>query len=198
VKPDHDRFPEVAMSNRVPSLRRTRRRLVGPLLALVVVAGIGLYLFQPWRVFTSTTVDEALPTTTAAAAAPPSAGTAASSAAQPGPVDVAAGSFVSGEHTTTGTARLERLADGSAVLRLENLSTSDGPDVRIYLSTRPAAESRADTLGDGALELDKLKGNLGNQNYTIPAGTDLTRFHSAVIWCKRFSVTFGAAELTAS
>jgi hypothetical protein len=41
-----------------------------------------------------------------------------------------------------------------------------------------------------------LKGNLGNQNYTVPAGTDLSEFRSAVLWCKRFSVSFGAADLT--
>lgn len=51
-------------------------------------------------------------------------------------------------------------------------------------------------LGDGAVELGKLKGNLGNQNYTVPAGTDLSQFRSAVLWCQRFSVAFGAADLS--
>ena len=90
-----------------------------------------------------------------------------------------------------------RLADGGVVLRLEDLRTSEGPDVRVYLSTRPAAESRLDSLGEGALELDGLKGNIGNQNYTVPAGTDLSEYRSAVIWCKRFAVGFGAADLAA-
>ncbi|MQS17167.1 DM13 domain-containing protein [Streptomyces kaniharaensis] len=79
-----------------------------------------------------------------------------------------------------------------------NLRTSEGPDVRVYLSASSAAESRADTLGDGPVELDRLKGNRGNQNYTVPAGTDLSRIRSVVIWCKRFSVTFGAADLAAA
>ncbi|GAA0671941.1 hypothetical protein GCM10010193_25330 [Kitasatospora atroaurantiaca] len=112
------------------------------------------------------------------------------------PVELARGSFVSGEHDTSGTARVVRLSDGGIVLRLEDLRTSEGPDVRVYLSKRPAAESKADTLGDGAVELDHLKGNRGNQNYTIPVGTDLSQFHSAVIWCSRFSVGFGSADLT--
>jgi hypothetical protein len=80
------------------------------------------------------------------------------------------------------------------VLRFEDLKTSEGPDVRVYLSARDADAAKAG-LGDGALELGKLKGNLGNQNYTVPAGTDLSRFHSVVIWCERFSVSFGAADL---
>ncbi|MFI5527017.1 DM13 domain-containing protein [Kitasatospora sp. NPDC051853] len=186
-----------------------RGRIPKPILAvlslalLAVLAG-GLITFQPWKAFTDTTVDEALPTapaaptTTTPAATPPAGRTTnpsppASSAAS---TDLGRGSFVSGEHTTTGRARLIRLADGSAVLRLEDLATSEGPDVRVYLSTRPAAESKLDNLGPDAVELSRLKGNLGNQNYAVPAGTDLTRFHSAVIWCKRFSVGFGAADLT--
>ncbi|GAA4880395.1 DM13 domain-containing protein [Kitasatospora terrestris] len=179
----------------------------------VAAAAVGLWLFAPWKAFTDTAVDEALPTAGAARVSPaaawppagaaggtPSAGAAggtpSAGAAAPGPVELASGSFRSGEHTTTGAARLVRLPDGSTVLRLENLSTSDGPDVRVYLSAEPAAVSRLDSLGDGALELDRLKGNLGNQNYTVPAGTDLSRFRSAVLWCHRFSVGFGAADLT--
>ncbi|WP_329500900.1 DM13 domain-containing protein [Kitasatospora herbaricolor] len=202
-----------------PSARR-RRRWPVPVAVLVLLAGgFGLYLFQPWKAFTSTRVDEAppaaaAPLATPAAGAPagsaspspsPSpAGSSLSSSPSPagpgpaaGPVEGAAGSFQSGEHPTTGTARLVRLADGSTVLRLEDLRTSEGPDVRVYLSAAPAAESKLDTLGEAPVELGRLKGNLGNQNYAVPAGADLTRLRSAVIWCARFSVGFGAADLTA-
>ncbi|MFJ1705620.1 DM13 domain-containing protein [Kitasatospora sp. NPDC088346] len=188
------------MSDRVPLLRRLPRRTSAALLALALAAaGLGLYLFQPWRALTTTTVDEALPTAAVSAPAsaanvPPTAGPGPAAPGTPVAVPVG-GSFVSGEHPTSGTARLVRPGDGSTVLRLENLRTSEGPDVRVYLSTRPAAESRLDTLGDGALELGRLKGNVGNQNYTVPPGTDLGGYRSAVIWCHRFSVGFGAADL---
>ncbi|MER8185763.1 DM13 domain-containing protein [Kitasatospora sp. NPDC094015] len=180
------------------------RRLLLPLAALLLaVAAGGLYLFEPWRAFTSTTVDEAAPVAAppapTARATPAASAPSVSASAVPGvPVtgsDRPGGGFVAGEHPTSGTARLIRLADGSAVLRLEDLRTSEGPDVRVYLSTRPAAESWLDTLGPGALELGPLKGNQGNQNYAVPPGTDLTAFRSAVIWCHRFSVGFGAADL---
>ncbi|MER7752027.1 DM13 domain-containing protein [Kitasatospora sp. NPDC097643] len=201
------------MPDRLSESGRKRRRrpalLTVPVLALAVAA-FALYLFQPWKAFTSTTVDEALPVglpaTAGASAVPqsqsqsqsqPSASASSPSGSAAVPFDLARGSFVSGEHDTSGTARLVRLPDGATVLRLENLRTSEGPDVRVYLSAGSAAESRADTLGDGAVELDRLKGNLGNQNYTVPAGTDLSRIRSVVIWCKRFSVTFGAADLAA-
>ncbi|MCX5208032.1 DM13 domain-containing protein [Kitasatospora sp. NBC_00240] len=207
------------MSARPPLSVRRPRRWPLPVAVLVLLAGgFGLYLFQPWKAFTSTRVDEA-PPAGAAPLATPAAGTPAGGASPssysspspspssspspsgPGPAESASsagGSFQSGEHPTTGTARLVRLADGSTVLRLENLRTSEGPDVRVYLSAAPAAESKLDSLGDAPVELGRLKGNLGNQNYAVPAGTDLTRLHSAVIWCARFSVGFGAADLPAS
>ncbi|MEU6236385.1 DM13 domain-containing protein [Kitasatospora sp. NPDC047058] len=186
--------------------QRRPRRILRPALAAATAlallgAGLGLYLFQPWKAFTDTTVNEALPAPAALASSvpgPTATNPAGATAAAPaGPVDLARGSFQSGEHATTGTARLVRLADGTAVLRLENLATSEGPDVRVYLSALPAARSRLHALGDKPLGLDKLKGNHGNQNYAIPAGTDLTAFNSTVIWCERFSVSFGAADLTA-
>ncbi|MGG7570203.1 DM13 domain-containing protein [Streptomyces sirii] len=157
------------------------------LLVLVIAAGIGLYLFQPWKAFTDTAVNEALP-----AAAESAVGSATKDTSAK---DLAKGSFVTHEHDTSGTARTVRLADGGKVLRLENLMTSEGPDVRVYLSPRDTDAVKTG-LGDGAVQLGKLKGNLGDQNYAVPAGTDLSRFRSAVIWCERFSVSFGAADLT--
>jgi hypothetical protein len=44
--------------------------------------------------------------------------------------------------------------------------------------------------------LGQLKGNHGNQNYVIPTGLDLAGLRSVSIWCNRFNVSFGAAELT--
>lgn len=189
--------------------RVSRRTVVPLLLVLVVVAGIGLYLFQPWKAFTDTAVNETLPT-----ASTPEVKDGRQMKGNPGgmkgnaagtkggepsmtstrPKDLAEGRFVTHEHGTSGTARTVRLADGGQVLRLEDLKTSEGPDVRVYLSSRAADAAKAG-LGEGAVALGKLKGNLGNQNYTVPAGTDLSKFRSVVIWCERFSVSFGAADL---
>ncbi|TDE37190.1 DM13 domain-containing protein [Actinomadura sp. 6K520] len=162
----------------------SRRPVVAVLAVLVVAAGAGLYLFQPWKAFTDTTVTEALPSAPAAA---PGQDT--------GPRRLAEGKFVTHEHGTSGMALAVRLANGDRLLRLEDLSTSDGPDLRVYLSRR-SADAVREGLGKGAVDLGKLKGNLGDQNYTVPADTDVSGFRSAVIWCKRFSVSFGAADLT--
>jgi hypothetical protein len=46
-------------------------------------------------------------------------------------------------HEHTGTASVVRLADGSRILRLEGLDTSDGPDLEVWLSDAPVPEGQA-------------------------------------------------------
>ncbi|MFC6083294.1 DM13 domain-containing protein [Sphaerisporangium aureirubrum] len=169
--------------------------------AVVLALGFAgaLYLFQPWRLFTTVRVDEPVPP---AAAAPPVAGAESSAPAteSAAPEVIATGRFVSHEHATSGTARILRLADGSRVLRVEDLDTSDGPDLRVWLSDQPVKEGTAGwrVFDDGAwVELGALKGNQGNANYAIPADADLGELTSVTIWCRRFAVSFGAAALKA-
>lgn len=190
-----------------------RRRLT--IAAAITVVGVvaALALFQPWRLLTRSVVDEALPgATPAAASGGPAADTMTHTMAHtmgtdpatphtplttPGaPRVLGAGSFVDGEHATSGTARLLELADGSQVLRLEGFSTSDGPDVVVWLTDQPAGSTDQHRYDDGrVVRLGQLKGTDGNQNYVIPPGTDLSGLASVVIWCDRFDVAFGSAPI---
>lgn len=171
------------------------RRLLSKPLTWIVVALVGaggLYWFQPWRLFTDTTVTDSL--AVVASAAPSSARQTPVRAA----VVLARGSFVTHEHDTSGSARIVRNADGSHQLELIDLDTSDGPDLRVWLSDQPVRTGSAGwhVFDDGAYaEVGKLKGNHGNQVYRLPAGVDPGDFRSVSIWCKRFSVSFGAAAL---
>lgn len=196
---------------------RTRRRTLAVVTVAVaaVVAAVALPLFQPWRLFTGKVVDEALPgddpiSMTTSSSAPPtiSGGRSKTSATPPakppaatspaGPQRLALGSFISHEHDTTGTASILRLPNGSRVLRLEGLNTSDGPDLKVWLTDAKVVKGKAGwhVFDDGNyLNLGKLKGNAGNQNYAIPSDADLTALRSVSIWCDRFNVSFGAAEL---
>lgn len=166
---------------------------------------VGLWAFQPWRLWTRSSVDEALPPGALPAAVTSSAPVAASSANPSATTPSAApactaealseSSFVSQEHATAGTARVLRLADCSRVLRLEGFSTSDGPDVHIWLSAA-AAGGDWHSYDDGRyVRLGKLKATDGNQNYPIPADADLAGLNSVVVWCDRFNVAFGSAPL---
>ncbi|MGE5828538.1 MAG: DM13 domain-containing protein, partial [Micromonosporaceae bacterium] len=98
-----------------------------------------------------------------------------------------------------GTAQLIRLPTGRYQLILRDLSTSDGPDLRVWLTdqeVRPGAEGWR-VFDDGRyVELGRLKGNHGTQVYDVPADLDISQYRSVSIWCQRFSVSFGAAALT--
>jgi electron transfer DM13 len=77
--------------------------------------------------------------------------------------------------------------------------TSSGPDVHVRLSDAPVKPGKDGwaLFDDGRyLDAGKLKGNRGNQNYPLPAGTDLSGYTSVSIWCDRFDVSFGAAALS--
>jgi hypothetical protein len=114
-------------------------------------------------------------------------------AAQAAPAALEAGSFVSGAHTTAGTATIYKLDDGSRILRLENFSTSNGPKVHVVLADHTVRGN--DVENAGSVDLGDLKGNEGNQNYAIPANVDLAKVKAVAIYCERFHVNFGAASL---
>jgi hypothetical protein len=122
------------------------------------------------------------PATAAAASSPESSG-----AARPRNVLIARGSFEPVAHGATGRASAIRLARGGRVLTLTGFEVSNGPDLRVRLLA-------GDDTGDH-VDLGALKGNKGDQQYEIPAGTDLRRYDTVAIWCRAFSVLFARAEL---
>jgi hypothetical protein len=174
-------------------LTTLRRPVVLVPLVLLGIAVItaAMLAFQPWRLFTNVTVDEALPSVSAPAS--PNA-----DAVQSEPTTLATGEFISHEHETAGTVRILELADGSRVLRIEDLDTDNGPDLKVWLTDAPVIDGPSGWFvfddGDYA-DLGSLKGNKGSQNYAIPADVDLADLTSLTIWCDRFNVSFGAAEL---
>jgi hypothetical protein len=173
---------------------RRRNWVVG----LVLLGAAGWYLFRPELLIVNKRVNEPPPAgmMQASEAAPPaaSAGSARASAAEPAPL--LAGSFHGVAHDTKGRATVHRLPDGSRVLRLTQFETSNGPDVRVYLVAAPDAADDEAVTRAGFVELGKLKGNQGDQNYAFPGNIDLGRYRAATIWCKRFGVNFGTAPLT--
>jgi electron transfer DM13 len=101
-----------------------------------------------------------------------------------------AGTFVGvndGIHNAEGQVKVIKLSNGSNFLRLEDFRSTNGPDLYVYLSR--------DKSNSDFVNLGKLKGNVGDQNYKIPEGTDLSKYDTVLIWCQAFSVLFGSAEL---
>ena len=193
----------MTLTARRPLLRRPLVRVA--LVAAVILLVVGMVVFEPWKLFVDQEVDEAIPVVPVATAPPAVAPAPAPSApaAAPAPAPqvrtLARGTFISHEHASSGTVRILELPGGSRVLRLENLRTSNGPQLKVWLAAAPVVEgtdgwyvfddSRYVDLGD-------LKGNVGSSNYPIPAGVDLDDLSSVSIWCDRFNVSFAAAALS--
>lgn len=113
------------------------------------------------------------------------------------PVFIATGKFTGTDdvHKGEGRAVIVQLANGQRFLRLEEFKVTNGPDLYVYLSGHSSPRNRAQLHDGGAFEVGLLKGNVGNQNYELPANVDPAKYRSVVIYCKRFSVLFASAEL---
>ena len=117
--------------------------------------------------------------------------------AQNSTTPIQTGVFHGQVHSTSGRASIYEGSDGKMILRLTNFKTSNGPDVHVLLIAAGDAQDNDNFLKNNIerVELGKLKGNEGDQNYDIPAGTDLAKYHTVAIYCERFNATFGAAPL---
>ncbi|MCB9371760.1 MAG: DM13 domain-containing protein [Microthrixaceae bacterium] len=204
-------------ADRPPRSRRRWYLAAGGVVAVALAAWLAFGYFGVQAAFIDDEVDQAGPvfdsgasaddgsTATTAAAADDTAGdddgAGAEDAAATPPTTaapaisvVAEGSFVGRSHPAAGTASV--LSDGTdqRFLRFEEFATDNGPDLNVYLSTAPA-DADEGAFDDDFVDLGDLQGNIGDQNYEVPADVDLDRYQTVVIWCVRFGVAFGAATL---
>jgi hypothetical protein len=124
-----------------------------------------------------------------AAAAPETTQAPTTEPAEPQIVTEATGTFTSDAHPTSGTAVVLGNGTGQRFLRFENFATDNGPDLNVYLVNSASGAGDFIDLGD-------LKGNIGEQNYEIPEGVDLSVYDTVYVWCVRFGVSFGNAVLS--
>ena len=178
-------------------LKTRRSRWLAAVVAAIAIGGLVAVLLvtRPWLAFIDVTVNETLP-----AVETPAAVTPGETAPPPPtePTEIATGEFISHEHETTGTVRIVENADGTRLLAIENLSTTNGPDVNVWLSASDVVAGPEGWFiagGQPFVDLGSIKGNLGNQVYEIPAGVDLEVYRSVALWCVQFGVSFGAAQL---
>jgi hypothetical protein len=152
-------------------------KLVIPIAA--IAAFLAWYAFRPERLVVNRRVNEAMP----------------AAQGSPSPQPLFSGQFYSILHPTAGTATIYRMGDGSRVLRFTSFSTSNGPDVHVYMVASDDAKDVATVQQAGFIDLGVIKGNIGDQNYTLGPDVDLSKYRAVSVWCKRFSVNFGAARL---
>jgi hypothetical protein len=108
---------------------------------------------------------------------------------------VAAGQFAKVHWPGEGNATIYRLQRGDHLLRLSEFSVQAGPKLHVYLARAPEVRENADVGRAGYLDLGRLKGNQGDQNYDIPSGTAPGEYRSVVIWCALANKVFAAASL---
>ena len=156
---------------------KTWTKVAIPIAAVAVLGA--WYAFRPERLVVNRQVDETMPATQG------------SSSPQP----LESGQFYSILHPTQGTATIYQMGDGTRILRLTRFSTSNGPDVHVYVVAADDAKDVATVEKAGFVDLGVIKGNIGDQNYTLGSDLDLAKYRAVSIWCKRFSVNFGAAAL---
>lgn len=106
------------------------------------------------------------------------------------------GSMDDNLHKGQGRAAIYHLADGTRLLRLEDFSVTNGPDLYVYLSASASPRTARDFGAAPSVNLARLKGNVGNQNYSLPADLDLADFQSVVIYCKKYDVIISTAALS--
>ena len=147
-------------------------------LGVIPVVAVGWFLFRPEKLFINSTVSETLPMKSGDMVK-----------------ELSSGEFASYAHETTGSAKIVKVNDKNFI-QLSNFKTSNGPDVHIYLVNGEDSSQNA-VKKNGFIDLGTLKGNIGDQNYEVPANTDLSKYKAVSIWCARFAVAFGGATLTA-
>ena len=188
--------------------------IVAGAIALVAAGALGWWLLSP--LFINQTVDDEFPFS--AAAVVPAEMTAAEveeivagmakvdqpvAEAMPAmptpaaPTSLKAGMFRDADrfHKGSGAATLYRIGEDSHVLRLEDFRVTNGPDLHVLLTNHADPQNRDDIHAEGYLDLGSLKGNIGSQNYEIPAGADIDAAASVVIYCQPFHVVFSVAPL---
>lgn len=183
----------------------TRNKWIGLGAGIAAVLLVAFAVFRPDRLFIDQEVDEQLDADIAAALdATSTREPAAPSTGQPAPGDAstttteapaepvvtARGDFVSqNSYSVMGAAVVVTQPDGRRTLVLEDLDSDNGPDLQLYVS--PSADGAV----DGGVRLAPLQGNVGTQSYELPAEVDLGELANVVIWCERFSTSFGTATL---
>lgn len=196
-------------------IRRYKWILIGGGVALAVIAFLA---FRPDKLFVDDVVDESLSdafaTTTSTTQDPPATTTttvnpasettapttttsssASSTTTEPAssePIELTTGGFYGIDHSAQGTATIYEL-EGQHVLRFEDdTDIQNGPDLYVWVLADEDYEGGSPT---DYIDLGKIKGNVGGQNYELPAEFDPDVHRSVLIWCLRFSVPFAAAPL---
>ncbi len=161
-----------------------QKRALITILALIIL-GVAWYLFRPERLFINAKVNEKFP----------ESASTRNTSSNGSPQILFTGQFHGVAHEGEGVATIYQLPDGKRVLRFTEFKTSNGPKVQVYLVAADDSNDSDTIKNAGFISLGPIKGNVGDQNYDLPADVDLAKYRSVTIWCHRFGVNFATAPL---
>lgn len=155
-----------------------RKWILAGVAVLILIAG--WWIFRPEKLWVNVKINEPAPFHSSADVEP-----------------IYTGLLTGKAHPTSGRASVYQMPDGTRNLRLTDFTTSNGPDVHVVLARSSDSNLKQEFVkGDlNGVELGQLKANQGDQNYPLPSSADLTQYDSVVIYCVRFHVIFGLAQL---
>ncbi len=148
---------------------------------IVIVAGalIGVAIYYGRYFFIKTEVSEDIPIEMKAASR-----------------QVRAGNFTEIDfiHKGSGVAKILESEGGHKLLRFEDFEVTNGPDLYVYLTKNSKPAKDLKSLGD-FVNLGRLKGNVGDQNYEIAGSQNIDGYNTVVIWCRQFGALFSYAAM---
>ena len=177
---------------------RARPELRGPILGTYAAIVVASAVVGYWTGFRDDKVDEDVVMATVAAqgeerdaalAGGQADGATKAAREAAGPVALATGDFAGADgHAGTGVATVVREASGKRTLTFTEFDVDPGAQVEVWLT-------RDESSTDDRVELGGLKGNVGDQQYEIPADADLSDYDTVVLYCTPFTVRIAVAAL---
>ena len=109
---------------------------------------------------------------------------------------LATGSFRDADRSHKGKGQVEVIQQGGQnIVRFTDFEVTNGPDLYVWLVKDGDIQSSGDVKASEWVELGVLKGNIGNQNYTLLADISISDYKTVTIWCRQFGVLLAAADL---
>ena len=87
------------------------------------------------------------------------------------------------------------MRDGKVVLG-DDFAVTPGPDYRVLLVPKAAIRAAADVAKTMYVDLGPLAAYQGSQSFAVPAGVDVSRYPSVVIWCAPYAALISTADLS--
>jgi hypothetical protein len=84
---------------------------------------------------------------------------------------------------------------GEAAVLGEDFQVGPGPAFHVYLVPKADVTRSSDLDGQMFVDLGRLRAFKGSQVYEIPAGVDLRKYGSLIVWCEAFGVLISPATL---